>query len=321
VFAGRIRRPPRHTGESRMGWKRKWVKDSIKALLPFQPLLRGLKRRWFPYATDPLLDEETFRQGLRQVTLLTKAGAKLTNATMLELGSGWQPIVPLLFHAVGCNPIFLTDQESLMDRRTVLNAFDFLRHRAPHIGDALGVNIEAVQEQLSHRDDTALENLLAAYGLKYLVPYEIEETPSASIDVITSRAVLEHVSVSGIEHLFTHFRRILKPGGLMCHLVDNSDHWEHGDKSISRVNFLRYPDRLLPILGFNRQNYQNRLRHFEYASLLRQSGFQILDEIGEVDDDALHDLAVLKLSERYRKVPHHDLAIVTSYFVARSNSP
>lgn len=300
-----------------MGWKRKWAKDTLKAALPFQDRLRQLKRRLVPYQTHSGFDEFTFEQGLEQVRLLAEAGAPLPGKSVLELGTGWQPLIPFLCRVAGAAHVTLTDQERLMDARTVANASAFLHERRLRIAERLGLTEVEVERRIQVPGAADLETLLGHLHMSYLVPYEIDRTPTASVDVVTSRAVLEHVSPKLIERLLAGFARILKPGGVTCHIIDNSDHWEHKDKSISRVNFLKYDDWVIGALGLNVQNYQNRLRHFEYLDLFRRAGYEVLKEVGEVDDSALAALPGMKVCARYAGSPARDLAILTSYVVAR----
>ena len=75
---------------------------------------------------------------------------------------------------------------------------------------------------------------------------------------------------------------------LACHLVDHSDHWEHNDKSLSRVNFLKYSDSFFRwTYIFNSLNYQNRLRHPEYIEMLHKAGFRLVREEHSVDEASL----------------------------------
>ena len=103
----------------------------------------------------------------------------------------------------------------------------------------------------------------------------------------------------------------------MCHFIDNSDHWEHNDKSISTVNFLKFSDSVARLLcSGHPRNYQNRMRHFEYIKLLEASGFTIDRDESEVDKNALRDLKHIDVCKRYRDTPHEQLAVLRSYVVA-----
>ena len=104
----------------------------------------------------------------------------------------------------------------------------------------------------------------------------------------------------------------------MCHIVDNSDHWEHRDKSLTRTNFLRYGDEWLwRIACFNGQNYQNRVRHSDYLNLFHKYGWMTSVAEGIPDAQSLSDLRSLPLAAAFNRRDHRDLPILTSKFVVR----
>ena len=93
------------------------VKTVVKALLPFQAQLRQVKRRLVPYRDNPSNSSYALQQGLEQIRLLRSQSIPLSG-DILELGSGWLPIIPLLFHIAGARKLILTDIERLLDSRT-----------------------------------------------------------------------------------------------------------------------------------------------------------------------------------------------------------
>lgn len=138
------------------------------------------------------------------------------------------------------------------------------------------------------------------------------------MDLVISRATLEHVPEDQLRVFLAQFHRILRPGGATCHLIDNSDHWQHDDKSLSRVAFLRYEetDWVWRLAQMNTQGFQNRLRHSDYRALLEEAGFRTVLAQGTPDPKCLDDLRSLPLAARFRGKPAEDLAILTSLYVA-----
>lgn len=285
-------------------WHKKLAIDTIKAAIPGKPLFRRLHRRIRPYRTDPANDSGLLTDGLAQIAALRRHH-QIAGATVLELGSGWLPIIPLLFHLAGAKSIVLTDQERLLDDRLWTKATAVILANSDKVRDALGVR-------------PRLEALRAG-NFRYLAPFDPAEIPDASVHFVISRAVLEHVRPRNLARLMSEFRRMLKPDGLMSHIVDMSDHWEHRDKSICRVNFLRFGDRTWSLAGLNPQNYQNRLRRREHVQLIERSGFTILDQSGEPDPPTLQCLQTLPLARRFRTMPKEELAIITCHIVAVRN--
>ena len=278
----------------------------MKALVPFQPQLRRLKRWVSPYHDDPSNSKYALEQGLQQIQLLQRAGVDLTG-DVLEFGTGWLPIIPLLFYLAGSRSVVLTDVERLLDPHTTAKAKQVVASHLATVARVLG----KPEEDLARRLD-------GDFAPAYLVPWQSRCHPSRSVDIVISRAVLEHIPPSALSNFLGEFVRIVRPGGAMCHVVDNSDHWEHQDKTISRVNFLRYEDGWFWRLAcLNRQAYQNRLRHSDYLALFHQHGWTTLIAEGTPDEKCLSDLRTLPLAKRFADRDHRDLAILTSAFVLR----
>jgi hypothetical protein len=65
--------------------------------------------------------------------------------------------------------------------------------------------------------------------------------------------------------------------GVTTHSIDYSDHYARSDRSISRLNFLRYSDDEWRPFNSGRQ-FVNRLRHSDYVRMFREAGFTIIEE-------------------------------------------
>ena len=189
------------------------------------------------------------------------------------------------------------------------------------IVDSLGISEKSFDDAVTVKPDDSLTEGFRRLRLEYLAPCDCRKLtlPDQSIDVVTSRAVLEHIPPQVVQDIFYESYRLLKPQGVACHYVDNSDHWQHSDKSISRVNFLRFPDYVFRWTYINGLNYQNRLRHSEYVEMLRKAGFEILREDKDVDAGSLDALRALPLDPRFHRFSTEDLAALTSYLVARKS--
>ena len=203
-------------------WHLSLAVDTLKAFIPFRNHLRALWRRLAPYETD-----ESNDVGLMIDAIELAAAVRPHGKVVLEFGSGWNPILPLVFRLAGATRVVLTDQERLLDGALVVKALEAVGSEWPRIRSALGLPEDAAT--LLQVDRTQpLPDLLSALGLSYVVPFEPRSVPEESIDIVVSRAVLEHVPEQLLTRILPEFRRMLAPGGLMVHRVDMSDHWEHG---------------------------------------------------------------------------------------------
>jgi len=292
-------------------WKVKCLIDTAKWALPFQQRLRELKDRVAGYQREPKKDAVTIRDGL---TLIEWLG-NVSGATVLEIGTGWQPMIPILFSLAGAR-VYMADLHRLMRTDTFAAALDAIRENRDEIAGRLQIDPGAVDR--AARDCQDMESRLQELGLTYLAPCDCRSLPFAPgcIDIVNSRAVLEHVPPAIIAAIFREAYRVLGPGGRMVHLVDHSDHWSHRDPAISAVNFLQYPDWLFRFTCISPQNYQNRLRHPEYVALLEAAGFVVTREQTTVSPACLDALSSLRIAERFRRFHPEDLATTSSILLA-----
>jgi SAM-dependent methyltransferase len=159
---------------------------------------------------------------------------------------------------------------------------------------------------------------LTRFGLEYLAPVDLATLPDRSVDVIVSRAVLEHIPLPALEAITAQCRRVLAPGGYICHVVDNTDHYAHGDRSIDYANFLKFDDWQWRLLTLGPLSFTNRLRHSDYRALFERAGLRIVKEHRNVDARSLDALRSRRLAPAFRGRDFEDLATATSLFVARS---
>jgi SAM-dependent methyltransferase len=181
---------------------------------------------------------------------------------------------------------------------------------------------DRVQEKMPGADVRPLEAILAHGGYTpdsircYATSLEeLTHIPTASVDIIFSNAVLEHVYDPATA--FKSLARVSKPGGRGFHQVDFRDH-----RSMERpLEFL-----LMSPADFAREFVEihgergNRYRPWEYAQLFESVGFQVLkfEPSAFADDDYLQEF--IPRLRAVKEAKHRDaeadmLKVVGGYYV------
>lgn len=295
-------------------WQRKALLGAAKAILPFADTLRRMRRACSAYAPDLANDEARLDDAIRQIETLRRNGISVEGATVVEIGTGWIPIVPLIYRLAGAAEVISVDQERLLDARQMCHAMEYIEQNIERIASRSGLSGWHAPVYPKAND---LEAMLADQRIRYLAPANLLTLPEASADLIVSRAVLEHIPPRLLMKIIGGSREILRAGGHICHLIDMSDHWEHQDKSISRLNFLAQRGPLWWLANLNSQNYQNRLRRAEFIALFERAGFDIIAADGEPDQRAMESLRSLDVIPQYRTWPPQELAVLVSTIIAR----
>jgi SAM-dependent methyltransferase len=195
---------------------------------------------------------------------------------VLELGPGRTPHVAAAFALCGAGSVVGFDIASNMSSAH-LRAPDRYRTLANSLTDgpssplreALRASREAVRTRLASG-----EPLPIAFGS---FEGDILPLPTASIDLIISCSVLEHVRNASIDALLAELRRVLRPTGGMAHWIDIRDHYRITGYLTAEGDWLRalrYTDTDYEQMFSKRPIYVNRLRSSEWREKFRDAGFE-----------------------------------------------
>ncbi|WP_232818326.1 class I SAM-dependent methyltransferase [Elioraea thermophila] len=114
------------------------------------------------------------------------------------------------------------------------------------------------------------EEALAAMNVRYLTRgvEDLRALPAASVDLVWSNAVLEHVRLADLPATLAELARLLNPDGVMVHGVDFSDHLG------GALNNLRFSPRLWEADWFAARSgfYTNRIAPSELLALFAEAG-------------------------------------------------
>jgi len=258
---------------------------------------------------------------------LEKVRVPITGATMLEIGTGWYPTLPTCLVLAGAAHVHTFDLVRHLDARFVRALVERLaKVHVATIADIAGLDREDVARRLAE-----LANQLAAGipigeatagAVDYHAPGDASDTglPDASVDVVFSNNVLEHIPAPVLEACFREAHRILKPGGIVYHSVNCGDHYAYSDPEIDQLNYLQYSD-----VAWRRWDneflYQNRLRAFAFTDMARAAGFAIALDIPNTTPDRLHSVRRMRAEERldpaFRDLTDEQLAVTSLDFVGR----
>lgn len=296
-------------------WQRRLAWSAVKAVLPFQSQLRSLKRHIL--GSDAQIHEaSTYIGGFDQIGLLDASGLAVRGKDILEIGTGWFPIIPLIMRLAGANHVILTDTHALLDLSTLRTTIGFLLDRKADLEQRLGVTASQIEDLLHVPAGIHLGDALATLGMSYYVPFDYRQAPHR-VDAIVSHTVLEHISPPVLAELTQQWRLVLKPDGLILHGIDHSDHRANEDRRLSRVDFLKYSDAIWNILCIDPQDYTNRMRHSDYMAMFRASGYEVVFEEPLVDPDSAEALSKIRLAPRFRARSSDDLAALWSMIVLK----
>ncbi|HYG80152.1 MAG TPA: class I SAM-dependent methyltransferase [Pyrinomonadaceae bacterium] len=268
-----------------------------------------------PGRSNPL---EWFDAALSIVTWLKGAGASVEGRRFLEVGTGHYPNVPVGLWLCGAGEVVTVDLNAYLTDALASQTAEFVRQNREAVAAAFGAEAEVplFRERLNQlaglRAGAGARELLELARIKYLAPADATklEFPGGSFDFHVSHAVFEHIPAETISAILAEARRLLKPEGLLMHIIDPSDHFSHDDPSITAVNFLQFSEREWERWAGNKFMYHNRLRAFEYGELFERAGVRVLRQSEAVDEPSLLALRNgFRLDEKFRRMGVEELAV------------
>lgn len=145
--------------------------------------------------------------------------------------------------------------------------------------------------------------------LEYVAPWTNPEAlPEASVDMVFSHSVLEHVDNPA--EAYRACFKWLRPGGIMSHKIDHSSH----GLTISWNGHYALPAWTWKLIRGGRPYLLNRLTPSEHRKLILLAGFEILSETLVETTDIDHN------SKYISKIRESDTHIKTSTFICKKNN-
>ena len=282
-----------------------------------------MRQRWcFTHSID--LTPARFELGLsgcrKHVEYFSHYGPQKENLTVFDLGTGWNPIVPVGLFCCGAQKVLTCDIVPLIDKKRthkLLRLFVDYYDRGDlqqHLPLLVPERIEVLREALRLGPYACPKALLARAGTQVMVT-DAGRTGLAdhSIDYIVSIGTLLHIPETILVSILAEFKRIGTPDCLLSIAIDMADLFSYFDHRISQLNFLRFSDTMWRIIN-NRVIPMNRLRITDYRELLRQAGFKILEEKNDLV--SLEDLHRIPLAPRFHRYSDDDLRIWHTWMMA-----
>jgi hypothetical protein len=236
--------------------------------------------------------------------------------TVLELGTGWQPVVPIALYLCGVERVISVDKVGLLRPQLVREVIAFFLNNAATHGPTpyFPFKPERLAGLKAALDASDVIVHLSALGVMFTVADARRLEASADeIALIISNNTLEHIPLDVMQAIFAAFRRIATPRTVMSHFIDLADHYSYFDRGITPYNFLKISGWSWWIFN-NSLQYQNRLRVREYRQLHHDTGFDVIHEENTSADP--NCAAGLQLAAAFKGYSLEELCVTGSWMVS-----
>jgi SAM-dependent methyltransferase len=304
-------------------WKLKVLIQFVLALLPagerVNYLLQLLNRSHSPKATA-----ERIVAYAERIKVIDEHKS-LESSTVLEAGTGWEPISALLFHLMGAKTVYTYDHLPHVRFSLAQQVVKQMQENIEQIRSVTSRPSSVLVSKLSKlREATNLEELFAYAGIVYKAPGDATRSGLAdnSVDLFYSYAVLEHVPESVIKGITLEAKRVLKDDGIAYHAIGLHDHYANlkVGGQLSKVNFLRYPEWLWAFFVKNKISYHNRLREKQFLDVFKSHGAKIKWIENKTDQADIEALKNMKIDKRFAGMTYEELAVHYSEVIMTFNN-
>jgi hypothetical protein len=256
------------------------------------------------------------------------SGQSLVGKLFFEIGTGHVPLAPIGFFLCGAQKVITVDLNRRIEWGLTQQCLEWIVSHRNEVASKYHniVAAELFDERfaiLSHYQNNPTAFFKEA-GIEYLAPMDAADTHllEKSIDYHFSITTLEHIPQAIINDIFTEAKRILKPNGLAVHFVDLSDHFQHQDPSITKVNFLSYNQHAWQRIAENEFGYCNRLRGSDFIALFQQLDLEVDRYEIDIDQESLFRLQSneISLDQQFISYTPEDICTTSLKILLNKNS-
>ncbi len=221
-----------------------------------------------------------------------KSNISVIGKSVIEIGSGWLPLMPYFFKYLGkASTIETYDLNQHYNKNNIANLNQVF-------SDKFGIPVKSEQNGKFNLPE----------GIKYYSKTDLTKVSIKNAELVFSRFVLEHVSPLDIKKMHQKFKKEI-PEAHIIHLISPSDHRAYVDSKLSNQDFLRYSASEWEKKQ-TRFDYHNRLRLPQYLEIFKELGYEIIlleFESANIKSETYKKFKTVPLHEDYQKYSDDEL--------------
>lgn len=179
-----------------------------------------------PYAKpSPGIGPRQLEAALRQVELVRSTGLVLEGTTLLEVGTGASPVLPLVYFLAGVDDIIVVDQHRVIDCDLLVRTASALAAYKGELAERLGLTERDVVQRLRLPEGSTIFGALRHFKIQYLAPCNLLDTPfpPRTMHVISARDLMGVYQPGYVRRLLPRLGALLHPEGVMALCLARTD--------------------------------------------------------------------------------------------------
>jgi SAM-dependent methyltransferase len=306
---------------------KKWIlKAVVQKTISYFPYKEKVNFLFQKYVTKGVyLDDQHFKYKLDALRDHIKYYKKHSDtsrqdALVLELGTGWYPIVPTMLYLNDFKKTISIDISNWMNLDRQIIAFQKIIEYydqgllANYADDINPEKITVLRNICKNRENYTIDEVNKLISLEYMLMDATSlNFKDETFDLICSNNTFEHVYKEILRGILKEFKRVLKRDGVMSHFIDLSDHFAHLDSTINIYHFLRFSKKKWGLID-NSIQPQNRMRWKDYLKMYAELGIEVKEE--DYREGSTDLLIEVDVHEEYSEYSPEELAISHGYVIS-----
>lgn len=262
-------------------------------------------------------------RALEIIRLIQESGGRIEDSVVVEIGTGWRPVLPYIFYLLGAKRIDTYDLNPWLSHDYALDTWRAMKGNLESIAAISGRSVSDLKAayEAVNPEGLGFAEMLRQLRITYKSPANFEENgiQDDSVDFVVSSNVLEHIPADVLSRIHLESYRILRKTGLSVHRFNPQDHFSEVDAAISNINFLRFSDKQWHWYGGSGLAYHNRLRSSDHKKIFEGAGFEMRLYENRIDAKSLELLkkGSFPLDSQFQSYSHEDLAADYVWAVGR----
>lgn len=306
---------------------KKWIlKAIVQKTISYFPYKEKVNFLFQKYVTKGVyLDDQHFKYKLDALRDHIKyykkhSSTSRQDALVLELGTGWYPIVPTMLYLNDFKKTISIDISNWMNLDRQIIAFQKIIEYydkgllANYADDINPEKITILRNICKNRENYTIDEVNKLISLEYMLMDATSlNFKDGTFDLICSNNTFEHVYKEILRGILKEFKRVLKRDGVMSHFIDLSDHFAHLDSTINIYHFLRFGKKKWGLID-NSIQPQNRMRWKDYLEMYAELGIEVKEE--DYREGSTDLLSEVDVHEEYSEYLPEELAISHGYVIS-----
>lgn len=218
-------------------------------------LYHQLQKRTFRSIDNAIVANQNSYKIIRAI--LKKNDIELKNSDVIEIGSGWLPLIPYIL--------------KINEEIDFIHTYDINEHYSNKRIAMVNSYYKEFNFELEKTNNLYLPNFIKYHSNQNIINSKLPK----DVKLYFSKFVLEHVTPRDIEKIHEKLFNDMDEGSAILHLISPSDHRAYSDASLSYYDFLKYSkiewDKIQ-----TKFDYHNRLRLPQYVEIFKKIGFEIV---------------------------------------------